>query len=171
MDIVEFVNYLRKLDINLFLEGDRLRCNAPQGAITAELKSEMSGRKAEIISFLQQANIQTTTTAIAPISRTEQNSFPLSFAQLGLWFLDQLQPNSSFYNIPLTLRLRGQLNIGALESSINEIIQRHEALRTNFATGESQPVQVIASSLNCQMQVVNLLYLPEMNEKARLNDG
>ncbi|MCT7965693.1 amino acid adenylation domain-containing protein [Laspinema sp. D1] len=166
MDIVEFVNYLRKLDINLFLEGDRLRCNAPQGAITAELKSEMSGRKSEIIAFLQQANIQTTTTAIAPISRTEQNSFPLSFAQQGLWFLDQLQPNSAFYNIPFTLRLSGQLNIGALESSINEIIQRHEALRTNFATVESQPVQVIASSLNCQVQVVNLLHLPESERES-----
>ncbi|MCT7952695.1 amino acid adenylation domain-containing protein [Ancylothrix sp. C2] len=161
MDIVEFVNYLRKLDINLVLEGDRLRCNAPQGAITAELKSEMSRRKAEIISFLQQANIQTTTTAIAPISRTEQNTFPLSFAQRGLWFLDQLQPNSSFYNIPLALRLSGQLNIAALESSINEIIQRHEALRTHFATIEGQPVQVIASSLNYQVQVVNLLHLSE----------
>ena len=161
MDIVEFVNYLRKLDINLFLEGDRLRCNAPQGAITAELKSEMSGRKAEIIAFLQQANIQTTTTAIAPIFRTEQNTFPLSFAQQGLWFLDQLQPNSSFYNIPLAFRLIGQLNIGALESSINEIIQRHEALRTNFTTVEGPPVQVIASNFNCQVQVVNLLHLPK----------
>ncbi|MCT7989055.1 non-ribosomal peptide synthetase [Laspinema olomoucense] len=161
MDIVEFVNYLRKLDINLVLEGDLLRCNAPQGAINAELKSEMSARKAEIISFLQQANIQTTTRAIVPIPRTEQNSFPLSFAQRGLWFLDQLQPNSSFYNIPLALRLSGQIKIAALESSINEIIQRHEALRTNFATVESQPVQVIASSFNCQVQVVNLLHLPE----------
>ncbi len=165
MDIVKFVNYLRKLDINLFLEGDRLRCNAPQGAITDELKSEMSGRKAEIISFLQQANIQTTTTAIAPISRTEQNTFPLSFAQRGLWFLDQLQPNSAFYNIPLALHLSGQINIAALESSINEIIQRHEALRTNFVTAEGQPVQVIASSLNCQVQVINLLHLSETERK------
>lgn len=161
MDIIEFVNYLRKLDINLFLEGDRLRINAPQGVITPELKSQMSARKAEIISFLQQVNIQTTTTAIAPISRTEQNTFPLSFAQQGLWFLDQLQPNSAFYNIPFALRLSGELNIRALESSINEIIQRHEALRINFATVEGQPVQVIASSFNCQLQIVNLLHLPK----------
>lgn len=161
MDIIEFVNYLRKLDINLFLEGEILRINAPQGVITPELKSQMSERKVEIISFLQQANIQTTTTAIAPISRTEQNTFPLSFAQQGLWFLDQLQPNSAFYNIPFTLRLSGQLNIAALQTSINEIIQRHEALRTNFATGEGQPVQVIASSFNCQLQIVNLLHLPK----------
>jgi len=165
MDIVEFVNYLRKLDINLFLEGDRLRINAPQGVITPEVKLEMTKRKAEIIPFLQQANIQTTTTALAPLFRTEQNTFPLSFAQQGLWFLDQLQPNSAFYNIPFTLRLNGQLNIAVLENSINEIIHRHEALRTNFATGEGQPVQVIASSLNFQLQVVNLLHLPKTDRE------
>jgi amino acid adenylation domain-containing protein len=96
---------------------------------------------------------------LLPIPRSE--SIPLSFAQARLWFLDQLQPNSAFYNIPLALRLSGQLNIAALQSSINEIIQRHEALRTNFATVEGQPVQVIASTLNCQLQVVNLLHIRE----------
>jgi hypothetical protein len=82
-----------------------------------------------------------------------------------LWFLDQLQPNSAFYNIPLALRLSGQLNIAALQSSINAIIQRHEALRTNFTTQEGQPVQVIASTLNCQLQVVNLLHLRESDRE------
>jgi amino acid adenylation domain-containing protein len=100
---------------------------------------------------------------LLPIPRSE--SIPLSFAQARLWFLDQLQPNSSFYNIPLALRLIGQLNIAALQSSINAIIQRHEALRTNFATQEGQPVQVIASTLNCQLQVVNLLHLPESDRE------
>ncbi len=100
---------------------------------------------------------------LVPIPRSGE--IPLSFAQARLWFLDRLQPNSSFYNIPLALHLSGQLNIAALESSINEIIQRHEALRTNFVTVEGQPVQVIASSLNCQVQVVNLLYLSETERK------
>ncbi|MCC5666990.1 amino acid adenylation domain-containing protein [Nostoc sp. CHAB 5784] len=96
---------------------------------------------------------------LLPIPRSE--SIPLSFAQARLWFLDQLQPNSAFYNIPLALRLSGQLNIAALQSSINEIIQRHEALRTNFTTQEGQPVAVIAATLNCQLQVVNLLHIRE----------
>ncbi|WP_254564071.1 non-ribosomal peptide synthetase [Oscillatoria sp. HE19RPO] len=100
---------------------------------------------------------------LVPISRSE--SIPLSFAQARLWFLDQLQPNSSFYNIPLALHLSGQLNIAALESSINEIIQRHEALRTNFVAVEGQPVQVITSTFNFQVQSVNLLHLPENERK------
>jgi amino acid adenylation domain-containing protein len=96
---------------------------------------------------------------LLPIPRSE--SIPLSFAQARLWFLDQLQPNSAFYNIPVALRLSGQLNIAAIESSINEIIQRHEALRTNFKIVEGQPVAVIASTKNLKLLVVDLLHLRE----------
>ena len=100
---------------------------------------------------------------LLPIPRLE--SIPLSFAQARLWFLDKLQPNSGFYNIPLALRISGQLNIAAIESSINEIIKRHEALRTNFTTQEGQPVQIIASTLNLKLLVVDLLYLPESSRE------
>ncbi|WP_228050002.1 non-ribosomal peptide synthetase [Tychonema sp. LEGE 06208] len=96
---------------------------------------------------------------LLPIPRSE--SIPLSFAQQRLWFLDQLQPNSPFYNIPVALRLFGQLNITALQNSINEIIGRHEALRTNFATVEGEPIQVIASTHSWELQVVSLLHLGE----------
>src|SRR5262249_29252982 len=57
---------------------------------------------------------------------------PLSFAQQRLWFLDQLQPGSGFYNMPMAVRLAGWLDIGALEQGVNEILCRHEALRTTF---------------------------------------
>jgi amino acid adenylation domain-containing protein len=87
-------------------------------------------------------------------------NIPLSFAQARLWFLDQLQPNSAFYNIPTALRLSGQLNVTALESNINEIIRRHEALRTNFTTIEGQPIQVIASTLELKLLFVDLQNLP-----------
>ncbi len=96
---------------------------------------------------------------LVPILRSE--SLPLSFAQARLWFLDQLQPESAFYNIPLALRLSGQLNIAALQSSLNEIIRRHEALRTNFATVGGQPVQVIASTLTLKLVQVDLRHLAE----------
>jgi len=61
-----------------------------------------------------------------------QTGLPLSFAQQRLWFLDQLEPGSSAYNIPESLRLRGELDQDALERMLTEIVRRHEVLRTSF---------------------------------------
>ncbi|NET54154.1 MAG: hypothetical protein F6K09_37725, partial [Merismopedia sp. SIO2A8] len=68
---------------------------------------------------------------------------PLSYTQQRLWFLDQLEPNSALYNIPIALHLEGKLNVSALEQSLQEIIQRHEALRTNFITVNGKAIQII----------------------------
>jgi amino acid adenylation domain-containing protein len=96
---------------------------------------------------------------LLPIARSVE--IPLSFAQARLWFLDQLEPGNAFYNIPAAVRLSGQLNVVALEQSLNQIISRHEALRTNFVTVNGQPVQVIASTLTLTLPVVDLRQLPE----------
>src|SRR5262249_23349959 len=70
-------------------------------------------------------------------------SAPLSFAQERLWFLDQLEPGSAFYNVPSSYRWQGEINIAALERSLNEIVRRHEALRTRFQVVAGQPRQLI----------------------------
>ena len=73
--------------------------------------------------------------------------FPTSFAQARLWFLDQLAPGNPFYNVSTGLRLTGRLNLTALQQTFNEIVHRHEALRTTFVMVEGQPMQAIASLL------------------------
>jgi amino acid adenylation domain-containing protein len=78
---------------------------------------------------------------IAPISRDGQ--LPLSFSQQRLWFIDRFEPESAAYNVPASVRLRGQINVAALEQALSELIRRHEALRTIFAEVEGLPVQVI----------------------------
>ncbi|AUB35492.1 Glutamate-1-semialdehyde aminotransferase [Nostoc flagelliforme CCNUN1] len=109
--------------------------------------------------------------AIAPkleapplIAIPREGKLPLSLAQQRLWFLDQLEPNSAFYNIPAAVRLQGQLNVAILEQSFREIIRRHEALRSNFITLDGQPHQVIHPDLDWQISVVDLLNLP-INER------
>jgi amino acid adenylation domain-containing protein len=67
----------------------------------------------------------------------------LSFAQQRLWFFDQLAPNNPFYNLPSTLRLSGRLDLEVLERVINEIVRRHEVLRTRFEVEAGEPRQVI----------------------------
>lgn len=71
-------------------------------------------------------------------------SFPVSFAQQRLWFLHYLESGAAPYNLPVALRLTGRLDAGALEESLNEIVRRHDALRTSFPVREGRPVQVIS---------------------------
>ena len=96
---------------------------------------------------------------LLPMPRS--GDIPLSFAQQRLWFLDRLEPNSSTYNIPSALRLKGPLDTNALEQSLNEIVRRHEALRTTFSMVEGQPVQKISASLSLPLSVIDLSQLPE----------
>lgn len=92
--------------------------------------------------------------AITPVAR-EGTSFPLSFAQQRLWFLDQLQGNPT-YNIPLAVRLHGPLHVRLLEQSLHNVIQRHEALRTTFHAENGQPFQVIAPTCHVALPIKDL---------------
>ncbi len=78
------------------------------------------------------------------IAEAEVFVFPASFAQQRLWFLDQLFPGNTFYNVATAIRLTGSLNLAALEETFNEIVRRHETLRTTFRILEGQPVPAIA---------------------------
>jgi amino acid adenylation domain-containing protein len=106
--------------------------------------------------------------AAAPIVRGDRNGkpIPLSLAQQRLWFLDQLQPGSAFYNIAAAVHLRGVLNVGALERSIAEIISRHDSLRTTFPLVEGQPVQRIAPNLELHFPVIDLTEVPVVERMA-----
>jgi len=161
LNTVEFISYLRSLDIEVSFEGQNLRCNAPQGTLTPELRTQISQRKQEIIRFLQQAN----TTSFVPMSRV--GNIPLSFAQQRLWFLDQLVPNNPFYNVPAAFHISGLLNLVALEATFQEIIERHEVLRTTFAVVEGQPVQKIASTLEISLPVIDLRHLKGEEKEAQ----
>jgi amino acid adenylation domain-containing protein len=81
---------------------------------------------------------------------------PLSFAQQRLWFLDQLVPNSPFYNVPTAVRLDGALDLPALAHSLNGVVRRHEALRTTFAIVDGQPAQLIAAALHLPLPLIDL---------------
>ncbi|BDI19702.1 hypothetical protein ANSO36C_55040 [Nostoc cf. commune SO-36] len=86
---------------------------------------------------------------------------PLSFAQQGLWFINQLTPNTPTYNIPIVINLQGCVNLTALQDSLNEIIKRHEVLRTSFTVVDEQPVQVINQVESLNLIVEDLRELPE----------
>jgi amino acid adenylation domain-containing protein len=86
----------------------------------------------------------------------DANVFPLSYAQRRLWFLNQLEPSSPAYNISTAVHLRGALNLNTFERSLNEVVRRHEALRTTFVLEGDRPVQRIAPALTVALPLVDL---------------
>ena len=96
---------------------------------------------------------------IAPVSRTS-NTFPLSFAQQRLWFLNQLQQDSAVYNVAGGVRMEGVLSVTALEQALNEVVTRHESLRTTIRQVESEPVQIIASAQAFHLPKFDLRKVP-----------
>jgi amino acid adenylation domain-containing protein len=92
--------------------------------------------------------------------RSNAGPAPLSFAQERLWFMDHLDPGNPTYNIPMALRLRGPLDPGVLAACLDEVIRRHEILRTRVGVVDGAAVQIVAPSLRLILPFVDLLGLP-----------
>ncbi|MEL7407881.1 MAG: condensation domain-containing protein, partial [Cyanobacteria bacterium J06558_2] len=111
--------------------------------LSQQLKNLSPEQRALLEAKLKEQGIQwSEADTIAP--RKSNELIPLSFAQQRLWFVQQLEPENSSYNVPCALRLDGELDHGALEKALNEIVRRHEILRTIFVTNaDKQPVQKV----------------------------
>jgi hypothetical protein len=97
-----------------------------------------------------------TRSEVESIPRLSQTTAPLSFGQERLWFMNQLNPRTPVHNIPIALQLNTRPNVDELERSINEIIRRHEALRTTIQNENGHPIQVIAKSLTVKVATIDL---------------
>jgi amino acid adenylation domain-containing protein len=100
--------------------------------------------------------------------RPDRDSAPLSFAQRQMWVIDQMTPGNPAYNLPNGYRLRGALDVTALERSVNEIIKRHETLRTTFAVKDGEPLQHIHPELGIAIKVTALDHLTGGERENRL---
>lgn len=96
--------------------------------------------------------------------------FPTSFQQRGMWLVEQLEAPGVSYNIPVAYRWKGELNLGALEKALDEIVRRHETLRTTFAMQDGEPCQVVTEHGRLPLEIVDLRAVPEAQreESARL---
>ena len=102
------------------------------------------------------------------VADNETYAFPTSYAQQRLWFLQRLEPDNAAYNVPAVFRLRGPINVAALERSFQEIVRRHEVLRTTFALIDGEPKQIVAPSAPPQIQLINIRSLPEAEREKEL---
>src|ERR1700733_7728744 len=125
----QLIDNLRRLRVVLRLENERLICDAPQGVMNQDLIDQVGRNKQAIIEFLKR---EQSTNPISIATATRDNEIPLSFSQESLWFLEQLKPGTSTYNIPLRIRIAAKIDTAILQRSLDEIVRRHEALRTRF---------------------------------------
>ncbi|MEM6451442.1 MAG: amino acid adenylation domain-containing protein [Cyanobacteria bacterium P01_D01_bin.105] len=152
--IESFLADLSRQNVRLWMDGARLRCTGPEEVLTNELNAQLKERKSEIIAFLQTTEASPSSDAITPVPRPEH--IPLSFAQQRLWFLHQMQPDAAVYNLPMAIRVNGFLDISAFEKSLNEIVRRHEILRTRFVLVEGQPVQQVEEVAAVEIEQIDL---------------
>ena len=155
----EFLTHVRGLGIDISAVGDRLHVKGPKKALSAHLRSELDARKPAILQILGY-NTRPSTSTAPDILHVSRDSAPrLSFAQERLWFLNQLDPNSVAYNVTHALRLNGPLNVAALEQSTNEILRRHEILRSTIVTVNGEPRLNISPSSNGSLHIIDLTSL------------
>jgi amino acid adenylation domain-containing protein len=121
-------------------------------AIAAQLEAALHGERAGEVS---------------PIERISRDQpLPLSSGQQRLWFLDRLEVDNAFYNVPAAVRLSGPLDAGALERSLSEVARRHEALRTTFVHLDGRPQQVIHPAIPITLDAEDWRSLPASERKA-----
>ncbi|NJM18316.1 MAG: amino acid adenylation domain-containing protein, partial [Richelia sp. SM1_7_0] len=166
--VEEFLSYLCSLDVKLWVEDNRLRCKAPKDALTSVIKQELAERKEDILAFIRNNNVTDGSDRQLISKVPRKGNLPLSFAQQRLWFVEQLTQVSQVFDVPIIASLKGSLNIAALQCAINELVRRHEILRTSFTSVEGQPVQIVHPTLSLSLPVVDLQGLTEAKREIEI---
>jgi hypothetical protein len=151
---------LRARGVDVWADGDRLRYRAPRGALTEELRRGLAERKWELLALLDggRAAREARVADLRPVPR--DHDLPLSFIQERFWLIHQLDPESPAYNIRIAVRARGPLDERALGRSIDELVRRHEVLRTAFRSVGGGPVQSVLQDVHIPLEVVDLREAP-----------
>jgi len=164
--IDKLLSDFHRLDVKLWINGDKLCYSAPKETLTPDLLTQLQERKAEIIKFLQKTDNASSSMGetIMPVSR--DMNLPLSFAQQRMWFLNQIEGENAAYHLAGTIKITGALQVDVLEQSFREIIQRHEALRTTLKNLDGQPIQVISPTVTFTLPPIDLRGIPKAEREA-----
>ncbi len=169
MSVMQFLSRLRNMGVNLWLDKDELKYQAPKGVVNKTLLSEISQNKHEIIEFLKKLIMEASSNneQIPQAPRDSITEFPLSYSQQSMWFYDQLIKGNPAFNIPNAVKITGKLDIDAIENAINELVRRHEALRTTFGSIDGNPVQVVKAEITVELCKT---YLEKSIDEVRIKD-
>jgi amino acid adenylation domain-containing protein/non-ribosomal peptide synthase protein (TIGR01720 family) len=163
-DARQTLERLRRLGARLTVAAGRLQVRAARDALTPELREALALHKQEILVLLEGEAAATRAPELRAVPRSEDE--PLSPAQERLWFLQQLAPANSSYNLGSAFRLRGPLDVEALRTAFTRLAERHETLRTNFPDRDGVPVQRVGPPGPVPIAVTDLSGLPEAERVA-----
>lgn len=173
MTTIEFLSYLRGLHVQLWLEDEKLRYEAPKGVVTKELLLKISERKSEIISFLKEIdkNTQENKETIPCVKRDSENGLPLSFTQQSMWLYDRFAKGNSVFNICNSMIMQGALDKDKFIKALSDLVARHEPLRTTFKSVDDKPVQVIHPAFQVEFPEIDLKDVPKGEQENRLKSA
>jgi hypothetical protein len=156
---------LDALDVRLVVDGQRLRVNAPEGTLNEKLRQRIAEHKAQILELLHRSTA-TRSNAETQIPRAPCDApVSLSLAQERLWFIEQLEAGTPVFNLSRAVKIFGPLNVAALESSVIEILHRHEALRTKIYDDNGRAVQRTEPFRPLQLTVTDLSKLSAKDQQ------
>lgn len=152
MNADELLNNILQKGVVLWVENGELRLRAAKGVLTPAMREELQHHKTELLGLMEEG----------------KKYAPTSFAQQRLWFLSQLNPEDSSYVLPVAMNIRGPLNTAVLEKSFQEIINRHELLRSSFTAVSGHPIQVIAAHTPFTLSFTNLNNLAKPQQETQI---
>ncbi len=134
-------------------------------ALDATIPVSMIFEAPTVARLAARAQSHAATGRVALIAQPRPRRIPLSYAQQRMWFLNRLEPGSAAYSIPIVLRLSGQLDLGALRAAIEDVLNRHEVLRTVYPYAEGEPSQVVLPVARaCEALTVTSVAESELDE-------
>ncbi|HEX2939233.1 MAG TPA: condensation domain-containing protein, partial [Ruminiclostridium sp.] len=147
----EFLSELKSKNIKLWVEDGLLRFRAPKGVLNEEIKSRLKDRKENIIDYFERKNAEKIfSSPIEPVE--EQEYYPLSAAQRRMFVLNQMDRDSTAYNLTQVYKIEGAFDKERLSAVIGQLIDRHESLRTSYFLKDGKPVQKIHRKIDFNLE-------------------
>ena len=168
MTTLEFLADLQRRQVRVWVENNNVRCRGPREVLTADLRDQLASRKMDILTLFGGGDAAPRASTVTPVRIAREGALPLSFSQERLWFLHQMTPQNAAYNIVSSVRFARTIQVDALRRSVDELVQRHEALRTVFVTRDGEPVLQILPPAATALPVIDLAGRPEDERRPEL---
>jgi len=172
MDASRVIDKALNEGIYLYVESKTLKYKSDSGGIQEDLKLQIREYKNEIISFLENVDLQKKNVQFELpeiVVRENREIVPVSYAQRRLWFIDQVGEGSAQYNMPGGFRLRGELDVKSFQRSVESIVERHEVLRTCFESVDGEAHQVIQDGFESPVTYLDISDLEPHAQEDRIN--